>query len=117
MAEGRSATNDDGATAGVLALEGRRNKAQGERTRDPWGPNRDSYIVRRYCPRVREYAHPGLYYDALPGLRRGANPHSTVKPSKKSAKSFCSLTTAACFSVCCACSFSICVSCASNFAR
>src|SRR5579862_7251461 len=48
-----------------LALEGRRNKAQGERTREPWelyhGPD----------PRVREYAHPGLYYDALPGLKRG----------------------------------------------
>src|SRR5579862_752548 len=47
-----------------LALEGRRNKAQGERTREPWEPNHGS------DPRVREYAHPGLYYDAPPGLRQ-----------------------------------------------
>jgi len=53
-----------------LALEGRRNKAQGERTREPWGPDRGPFRkVRGPDPRVREYAHPGLYYDTLPGLR------------------------------------------------
>src|SRR5579862_7173409 len=51
----------------VLALEGRRNKAQGERTREPWERDDGS------APRVREYAHPGLYYDALPGLRVPSN--------------------------------------------
>src|SRR5438128_805919 len=74
----------------VLALEGRRSKAQGERTREPWdragnrggaarNPPRDPRHAGRrprargYAhpspPRVRGYAHPGLYYDALPGLK------------------------------------------------
>jgi len=69
--------------APVLALEGRRSKAQGERTREPWGSARNQdgaardprHAGRR--PRVHS-VHPGLYYDALPGLKR---PHHPDNPT------------------------------------
>src|SRR5262249_44260930 len=63
--------------ATVLSLssapEGRRSKAQGERTRT-LGRCREPPDGPRHSPRVRAIApgfacaHPGLYYDAPPGL-------------------------------------------------